>query len=96
MDQIEIKNGYPAYPNAVSAFMKSLTSEKWGNRAYDPRKTKEQIEHITAADMHVCTSILTACSRGERFSDGHWKRMLEGDTIDKVIARLKELTEGVG
>ena len=92
LDQIEIKNGYPAYPKVISELMKSLSEGKWGNKAYDPRKTKEQIENIESADLHVCTSILTSCSRGERFSDGHWKRVIQGDTLDRVIARLKEIT----
>ena len=93
LDQVEIRNGYPAYPKVVSELMKSLSEGKWGNKGYDPRKTKEQIENIDSADMNICTSILTSCSRGERFSDGHWKNVLQSDIFDKVIARAKELTD---
>jgi len=91
LDQIEYKDGYPSYPREVASLMHSLAQGKWENKAYDPRKTQEQIENIDTADLHVCTSILTSCSRRERFVDGHWKQVLQGDTLDKVIARLKVL-----
>lgn len=92
-DQIGVAHGYPAYPKVVSKFMLSLSVGKWGNKAYSPSKTQALIKAIETADMLDCRSILTACSRGERFSDGYWISVLKSDVLDKVIARAKILTQ---
>ncbi|MEM8858384.1 MAG: DUF6508 domain-containing protein [Chloroflexota bacterium] len=94
IDQIEYETqqGYPTYPQEIKSFMFSLSEGKWANTAYDPRKNQAYLDNIQSADMFACTSIMTAISRGERFSDGLWKSVLQSDTLDKVIARAKQLT----
>lgn len=92
--EYETQQGYPSYPMEIKSFMLSLTESKWGNKSYDPRKTKEFIDNLDSADLFACTSIMTSYARGERFSDGLWKTVLSGDVFDKVIDRLKQLTGG--
>ena len=93
VDQIGFVNGYPDYPKAISKFMLSLSQGKWKNANYQPAEIITLIESLDVADMLDCRSILTACSRGERFSDGHWKNVLNGNLIDRVIGRAKTLTQ---
>ncbi|MEM9775456.1 MAG: DUF6508 domain-containing protein [Chloroflexota bacterium] len=90
--EYETQQGYPSYPMEIRSFMLSLTDSKWGNKAYDPRKTQEFLDNIESADMFACTSIMTSYSRGERFSDGLWKSVLDSDSFDKVFTRMKQLT----
>ena len=93
VDQIKYVNGYPDYPKTVSQFMLSLSSGKWGNTGYQPSQTPQLIKSIPTATMVDLRSILTACSRSERFGDGNWISFLHGDVIEKVIDRAKELTQ---
>ena len=86
-------NGYPHYPKEVAQFMLSLSRAPWCHRWYTANQANK--ESISTATMIDLCEILTTCSRGERFSDGHWKHVLKGDVIEKVIARAKVLTAQV-
>lgn len=84
----KVVNGYPIYGGQVTEFMRSLSGFKWGNSTYNPSEVRSLIGQVESASLMECKSIFTDCSRGERFANGHWVRVLEGDIIDRVIDRV--------
>ena len=86
-------NGYPNYPKAISEFMGSLYSPPWGISSYEPSKTKAIIESIEFASENDIRNVLMHASRSERFGDGIWCSILEGEFFPKVIARAYELAK---
>lgn len=88
-----VANGYPLYPEVITTFMRTLSGHPWGNRDYGPRATNSLIEQLDDATLVDCQSIFTACSRGERYANGHWIGVLESGLIDRVIGRMKSLLQ---
>lgn len=95
LDKITDINTYPVYPKAISGFMEKVCQPPWFDRSSTCSCTVKDIERITAnietASIPELCCVLVGFSRFERFSDGYWIGVLEGDRLGPVIARLKQL-----
>lgn len=49
----------------------------------------EDENRIRTASPAEIKSILTFCTRGERFSDGHWGGMIEKGYIRRLLERME-------
>lgn len=90
---IDRSSGYPNYPDAISKFMRALCGPPWGKIDYDPRQIKNIMSNITTASADDLCNVLTYVNRIERFGDGQWAVILEGDIFPLVISRAYELTK---
>ena len=43
------------------------------------------------ADMEKMKSVLTYCTRGERFCDGFWAELIESGALVRVLKKIEEL-----
>lgn len=86
----------PVYPELVFKFYRLLMQPQWQDHEYEPRQVWEMMqdeEAIAQADLAEVISMLTFCQRGERFSDGHWGKMLERGYIRAILNRLEGLRQ---
>ena len=89
-----ITTPYPVYAEDVQEFHRLASQPCWsdhGYRAEEARKMLEDDEFIAHATVDNIKTMLTYCVRGERFSDGHWARMLESGRVVAVLKRLEVL-----
>ena len=93
LPDIDRSSGYPNYPEAISKFMKSLCGPPWLKIGYDPREVKKIMTNIDNASPDNLCNVLTNANRIERFGDGQWAVLLEGDFFPLVISRAYVLTK---
>jgi hypothetical protein len=86
---------FPEYDPAVTEFFKILSEEQWCDFQYKSGETKEKIgekEFIQQASLEEIKTMLTYCTRGERFCDGYWAAMIEEGYIVAILRRLVDLS----
>ena len=93
LPDIDRSSGYPNYPAVISKFMRALCCPPWGEIDYDPRQIKNIMSNITTASADDLCNVLMDVNRVERFGDGQWAVILEGDLFPLVISRAYELTK---
>ncbi len=89
---------YPTYPRKVEKFFRLASEEWWNAYGYTPEVAGELLESdeaIASASMDEVKWMLTACVRGERFSDGWWEHLIRNGRIARILKRLSELRETV-
>ncbi len=86
---------YPQYPADVLAFFETLGSDSWWfDRNYRMEELQSAIEndgYIARASLAEVRSLLTYCTRGEKFCDGFWGGVLETGRVRLILARLRAL-----
>src|SRR5271154_6011387 len=66
---------WPEYPKPVSDFFSAAGRDPWNNYNYTPRDAGAMVRNLapyTHASLDEIRTMLTWCTRGERFCDGHW------------------------
>lgn len=87
----------PDYHPVVRAFFEVVSKECWSDRSYDPWVVGEMLgdpNAIEQADFDTLKSMLTYCTRGERFCDGHWASMIATGYVVRILERLACLAPG--
>ncbi len=85
---------YPNYHKIVNEFFYAVASEGWLDYEYNPEQAYQMLKDenlIKTASLSQIKTMLTFCSRGERFSDGHWAQMIEEGHIRRLLERLNEI-----
>lgn len=89
---------FPVYREEVVHFFRRAGQPCWSDYNYDPRSAGRMVEDsafIARASLEEIKTMLTFCVRGERFTDGHWERMLASGKIASILRRLAELRDGL-
>lgn len=87
---------YPVYREEVLQFFRRAGQPCWSDYDYEPRAAGRMVEDpafIARASLEEIKTMLTFCVRGERFTDGHWERMLASGKITAILRRLAELRD---
>lgn len=82
------------YPGWLNRFFELTAQPQWADDDYDPASTSLLIQDdavVSSASMAEIRSMLTLCTRGERFCDGHWAAMIREGRISALLRRLLEL-----
>ena len=95
------KNGvwclpWPEYHPLVTEFFRLLGAGGWLDYEYDPEEAYRMLmseEQVERASLEQIKTMLTFCTRGERFSDGHWGQMIEDGHIRRLLTRLMQLRD---
>lgn len=86
----------PQYNKNVLEFIRLVSKEIWSDHAYHPNTAWQMLKkpkQVARASFGEVKSMLTYCARGERFSDGHWSRMIEGGHVCRLLERLAEIEQ---
>jgi hypothetical protein len=84
----------PRYHQQVVDFVDAASRDIWTDYEYSPLDAWQMLqdpERVAHASLEQVKSMLTYCVRGERFSDGHWARMIEGGYVRRLLERLAKL-----
>ena len=87
---------YPVYPDAVLALFRTAGQPWWADYQYPNHQASKRLEDagfIAACSMDELRTMLTACVRGERFSDGFWAHCLQSGMMLRLLLRLAELRD---
>jgi hypothetical protein len=92
----EVREGtyWPDYDAAVVGFYKLLAKECWEDVQYNLHGAGTMLKspaYIAQANLAEIQSMLTWCTRGERFCDGHWGAMIEQGSVLQILQRLAVL-----
>lgn len=82
---------YPEYDPTVVAFFEITAQSKWSDTAYDPEQAGKMLQDeqlVANASIAQIRTMLTYCTRGERFCDGHWGAMIEIGYVQRLLERL--------
>jgi hypothetical protein len=82
------------YHEEVLSFFQSASSDHWRDPDYQPEIAWEMLQNdsvVQSATIEQIKTMLTYCSRGERFCSGHWAEMIEKGYIGKLLDRLSQL-----
>ncbi|MDE0407360.1 MAG: DUF6508 domain-containing protein [Alphaproteobacteria bacterium] len=85
---------WPEYDQTVEDFLRVARRDCWIDRGYVPAEVAKLIESeeaIRQATLPQVRAMITYFVRGERFSDGHWGRMIEGGYVRRILERLAAL-----
>ncbi|MGD8598561.1 MAG: DUF6508 domain-containing protein [Anaerolineae bacterium] len=92
---------HPQYEEDVLDFFREAGQPWWSDWDYEPRAAWAMLQDdafVAACSLAELKTMLTYCVRGERFSDGHWERMLQTGRVLALLRRLavlrKELNPG--
>lgn len=86
---------FPTYDEDVEEFFK-LVGQSWMDYGYQPEEAARMLadsEFVKQASLEQVKTMLTYCSRGERFCDGHRESLLTGGQIVALLRRLKAIRE---
>jgi hypothetical protein len=84
---------YPNYHPLVEEFFREV-SRAWLDHSYNPEQAYRMLKDedlIQRASLSEIRTMLTFCVRGERFSDGHWEKMIQKGYIRRLLERLNEI-----
>jgi hypothetical protein len=87
---------WPVYSDDVEEFFQLTSKPCWSDTKYVPSEAGAMIddeEFIKNATLAQCRTLLTYCTRGERFCSGHWGDMIKKGVIRSILNRLKEIRE---
>ena len=85
---------YPKYDPLVDEFFRHVASDGWLDYQYNPEQAYEMLrdeQGVKSASLRQIQTMLTFCIRGERFSDGHWEKMIKDGYIRRLLERLDEI-----
>ena len=83
---------FPDYPEEVIRFFRAAAQPWWTDGSYLAAKPKLMLETgLENADMEKMKSVLTYCTRGERFCDGFWAELIESGALVRVLKKIEEL-----
>jgi hypothetical protein len=86
----------PKYNSHVLEFIRVISKETWTDFGYHPNSAWRMLKNpkeVARASFGEVKSMLTYCARGERFSDGHWARMIEEGYVCRLLERLAEIQQ---
>jgi hypothetical protein len=89
---------YPEYCEDVLAFFWLAGQPCWSDFHYDPREAQALLsddQFIDTCSLDQLKTLLTACVRSERFSDGAWLQLLESGRIVALLKRLAILRDAL-
>ncbi len=89
---------YPQYAPEVDEFFTLTAQPRWSDYHYDPQSAEAVLEDdaaVRAAGLGQVRTLLTYCTRGERFSDGFWGEMVRTGRVAALLRRLQELRDTV-
>lgn len=90
----------PVYDEDVVAFFMLIGTRPWIDPKYRRLKPEELVSdptRIPRAGYAEIRALLNLCSRGERFCDGYWYRVLRAGVVQAALRRLEVLaTENRG
>jgi hypothetical protein len=89
---------YPEYCEDVLAFFWQAGQPCWSDFEYEPREAWALLgddRHIDTCSLNELGTLLTACVRSERFSDGAWLSLLESGRIVAILKRLAVLRDAL-
>lgn len=82
------------YPEELDRFIKCASQSCWNDFDYVPNDVGQVIfsqSYISNATIANIKSLLTYAVRGERFSPGHWKEMIDEKVFGRILERLKQI-----
>jgi Family of unknown function (DUF6508) len=85
---------WPDYPDAVTEFFSAAGEAPWSDHNYSPSAAGKKVRDLapyTNASLDEVRTMLTWCTRGERFCDGHWAAVLDDGTVFRLLDRLESL-----
>jgi hypothetical protein len=85
---------WPEYDPVVEDFFKRAGADCWLDYEYQPEAAWQMLrtpELVESASLEQIKTMLTYCTRGERFADGHWAEMIEEGHIRRLLVRLEQL-----
>ncbi len=80
------------------AFFSLAGQSPWNDYSYNPAEAGVMLQDdalIGSASFDQIRVMLTACVRGERFSDGYWGAVLRDGRIQLLLYRLADLRDTV-
>lgn len=86
----------PIYAPEVTSFFEILLEPKWCDFNYDPSVAgtrSHDPEYIKIANLHQLKSLLTFCTRAERFCDGAWASAILDGRIVAILERMLQLSD---
>lgn len=85
--------GFYIYHPAVNTFFELASQQHWQNYEYVDNFSDQMIKPgiIEKASINEIKTILTWCARIERFNEGHWLNVIEGDIIKRILNRLSSI-----
>ena len=84
------------YDHDVTAFFRIAGTGCWVDQDYDPQQATSLLNDapaIATADLPTLRTLITACTRGEKFCDGWWASLLREGKLQAVLQRLAILRE---
>jgi len=87
---------HPVYDDDVEEFFRRVGERGWIDYGYRPMEAADMLadpEFVGRASLDDVRTMLTYCSRGERFCDGHWEWLLKGGQIVALLRRLRAIRE---
>lgn len=85
---------HPVYADDVVAFFLRVGLAPWVETDYLSDRTRELATHpeaLAEATFAEVRAVLTYCSRGERFTDGHWAEMVRRGVVRAALLRIGAL-----
>ena len=85
---------WPEYPEAVTKFFMAAGEAPWNDYNYTPETAGAMVRDLapyTSSSVDEVRTMLTWCTRGERFCDGHWAKVLDDGTVFRLLDRLEGL-----
>lgn len=85
---------WPEYDPVVVRFFEAAGQDCWMDFDYVPVEAGRMLEDealVRRASLDEIKTMLTYCVRGERFSEGHWRAMIEQGHVRRLLERLAEL-----
>jgi len=89
---------WPVYHEAVIAFFQMAGKAPWCDYEYagkDVPALLQEENYLERATLQEIKTVLTFCVRGERFCDGHWGAMIREGVVQRLLARLAVIEEGI-
>ncbi len=85
---------HPIYADDVVAFFMLIGTSPWMDpdyRSLDPERLVADPNLILTATFPEVRALLNLCSRGERFCDGYWYKVLGDGIVQAALKRLETL-----
>ncbi len=85
---------WPEYDPVVVDFFRLAGDECWCDYQYSPEVAWQMLRTpglVGSASLEQIKTMLTFCTRGERFADGHWAEMIEEGHVRRLLLRLQQL-----
>lgn len=93
-ERIYFANGCWIYPSEIVDFFTIVSCSNWLDREYLTARESKHLQDpvfIANASISELSSMLTALSRVERFSEGAWKIVFGNGVVERVMNRLVDL-----